>query len=281
MPWRCRTYAGSAPAHSSSCPVALAAAAIASRSSSPASRTLFRSYPSSCARRSGRVRWFRRSWLHRQPLQSQRAKRVYEFGLCEVRRLRCSPFSGHGCKQTPRPPIVLFQPRPGDMGSLAGEPRHGIDPACCQPSSTRMPSHACLAAGVGSSGCRRRARLAFPRSGTPVTNQVTTTPGNPSQSATCPDSAIPPNCGNPTHCDAVRVGRARSAGRSGQGKTGQSPGELAVFTKARAGGGIPWRGSMVVVDGIRHILCPRWPLVLPAGACQPREPLADLLLMSR
>jgi hypothetical protein len=50
-------------------------------------------------------------------------------------------------------------------------------------------------------------RPVFPRSGTPVTDQVTTTPGNASQSATCPDSATPPNCGNPTPCDAVRRNR--------------------------------------------------------------------------
>ena len=45
------------------------------------------------------------------------------------------------------------------------------------------------------------------RSGKPVTNQVTTTPGNGRRSATYPDTGIPPTCGNPTQPDGIRRNR--------------------------------------------------------------------------
>jgi Thiolase, C-terminal domain len=45
------------------------------------------------------------------------------------------------------------------------------------------------------------------RSGKPVTNQVTTPPGNASQSATHPDGPMSPTCGNPTPSDSARRNR--------------------------------------------------------------------------
>ena len=38
----------------------------------------------------------------------------------------------------------------------------------------------------------------------PVTNQVTTAPGNGRHNATYPDTGNPPACGNQTSCDGIR-----------------------------------------------------------------------------
>ena len=69
----------------------------------------------------------------------------------------------------------------------------------------------------------------------PVTNQVTTIPGNGRQSARRSDIAIPPTCGDPIQCDAI--GRNRnSAGLGGNWK----PLELRLsFVSLMSDSGVP------------------------------------------
>lgn len=60
---------------------------------------------------------------------------------------------------------------------------------------SRPPALSMHLAGVDST---EREPLAFPRSGRPVTNQVTTTPGNTRRRATPSDTDCRLACGNPT-----------------------------------------------------------------------------------
>ena len=77
--------------------------------------------------------------------------------------------------------------------------RHEIVPACCQPSSTPTPTATVSLSSrrAGSSGHRMQA-VGLPNPGKPVTNQVTTTPGNTRRSATRSDTDIRRACGNQT-----------------------------------------------------------------------------------
>jgi hypothetical protein len=124
-------------------------------------------------------------------------------GSVECRRR--SPWCGERRVANCCPNSVLLQPGPGVTGPPQ-EPRQEIVPACCHPSTTPRHRKLVLLERTGSSGTACEPP-AFPGSGKPVTNQVTTTPGNTRRRATRSDTDTRLACGNPTQPDGIRRNR--------------------------------------------------------------------------
>ena len=125
-------------------------------------------------------------------------------------------------------PQLSFFSQDQELRDHHRKPRHGLFLHVA--SLRRLARHRklVLPERAVSSGTAREPST-FPRSGRPVTNQVTTTPGNTRRSATFSDTDIRLACSNRTQHDAVRRNRQAWHAR-GQGF--ESP-KLHVFAAQR------------------------------------------------